>query len=35
MRLLLHELKGELRLKLFADSVESLARHSRFYVGRT
>ena len=25
--------KGELRLKLFSDSVESLARHSRFYVG--
>ena len=28
-----HGVKGELRLKLFADSVESLARHSRFYVG--
>jgi 16S rRNA processing protein RimM len=25
--------KGELRLKLFADSVESLARHSKVYVG--
>jgi 16S rRNA processing protein RimM len=25
--------KGELRLKLFADSVESLARHPRVYVG--
>ena len=28
-----HGIKGEVRLKLFADSVESLARHSRFYVG--
>ena len=28
-----HGVKGELRLKLFADSVESLARHSHFYVG--
>jgi 16S rRNA processing protein RimM len=28
-----HGVKGELRLKLFADTVESLARHSRFYVG--
>jgi 16S rRNA processing protein RimM len=28
-----HGVKGELRLKLFADSVESLARHSRVYVG--
>ena len=28
-----HGVKGELRLKLFADSVESLARHSRLYVG--
>ena len=28
-----HGVKGELRLKLFADSVDSLARHSRFYVG--
>lgn len=28
-----HGVKGELRLKLFADSVESLARHSRFLVG--
>jgi 16S rRNA processing protein RimM len=28
-----HGVKGELRLKLFADSVESLARHSRVFVG--
>jgi 16S rRNA processing protein RimM len=28
-----HGIKGELRLKLFADSVESLARHSYLYVG--
>lgn len=28
-----HGVKGELRLKLFSDSVESLARHSRFFVG--
>ena len=28
-----HGVKGELRLKLFSDSVESLARHSRFYLG--
>lgn len=28
-----HGVKGELRLKLFADSVESLARHQRFHVG--
>ena len=28
-----HGLKGELRLKLFADSTESLARHSHLYVG--
>ena len=28
-----HGVKGEVRLKLFADSVESLARHSRVYVG--
>jgi len=28
-----HGVKGELRLKLFADSVESLARQSRLYVG--
>jgi 16S rRNA processing protein RimM len=28
-----HGVKGELRLKLFADSVESLARHPRVYVG--
>ena len=28
-----HGVKGELRLKLFADSVDSLARHKRFHVG--
>src|SRR5262245_65819732 len=28
-----HGVKGELRFKLFSDSVESLARHSRFWVG--
>ena len=28
-----HGVKGELRLKLFADSVESLARHSKVHVG--
>ena len=28
-----HGVKGELRLKLFSDSVDSLARHSHFYVG--
>ena len=28
-----HGVKGELRLKLFADSVDSLARHSHLYVG--
>ena len=28
-----HGVKGELRLKLFADSVDSLARHSHFQVG--
>ena len=28
-----HGVKGELRLKLFADSVESLACHSRLHVG--
>jgi 16S rRNA processing protein RimM len=28
-----HGLKGELRLKLFSDSIESLARHSHLYVG--
>ena len=28
-----HGVKGELRLKLFSDSAESLARHSRLYVG--
>ena len=28
-----HGIKGEVRLKLFSDSVESLARHSTLYVG--
>ena len=28
-----HGVKGELRLKLFADSVESLSRHEELYVG--
>lgn len=28
-----HGVKGELRLKLFSDSVESLARHETLYVG--
>ena len=28
-----HGIKGEVRLKLFADSVESLAHHSRVFVG--
>ncbi|HET9334836.1 MAG TPA: ribosome maturation factor RimM [Sphingomicrobium sp.] len=28
-----HGVKGELRLKLFADSVDSLARHSHLFVG--
>jgi len=28
-----HGIKGELRLKLFADSVESLSRHQRLHVG--
>ena len=28
-----HGIKGELRLKLFSDSVESLARQARLYVG--
>jgi len=28
-----HGIKGELRLKLFADSAESLARHTHLYVG--
>jgi 16S rRNA processing protein RimM len=28
-----HGVKGELRLKLFSDDVESLARHSRLHVG--
>jgi 16S rRNA processing protein RimM len=28
-----HGVKGELRLKLFSDSVESLSRHPKLYVG--
>ena len=28
-----HGVKGELRLKLFSDSIESLARHENLYVG--
>ena len=28
-----HGIKGEVRLKLFADSIASLARHPRLYVG--
>src|SRR5690349_7220504 len=28
-----HGVKGELRLKLFSDSAESLSRHDRLYVG--
>jgi 16S rRNA processing protein RimM len=28
-----HGVKGEVRLKLFSDSVESLSRHERLYVG--
>lgn len=28
-----HGVKGELRLKLFSDSVDSLSRHDRLYVG--
>ncbi len=28
-----HGVKGELRLKLFSDSIESLARHARVHVG--
>ena len=28
-----HGVKGELRLKLFAESAESLARHQRLYIG--
>ncbi len=28
-----HGIKGELRLKLFSDSAESLSRHERLYVG--
>jgi 16S rRNA processing protein RimM len=30
-----HGVKGELRLKLFAEGVESLSRHDRLYVGGT
>jgi 16S rRNA processing protein RimM len=30
-----HGIKGEVRLKLFSDSVESLSRHSKLYVGET
>ena len=30
-----HGVKGEVRLKLFSDSVESLARHKKLYVGGT
>ncbi len=30
-----HGIKGEVRLKLFSESAESLARHSRLYVGGT
>ena len=30
-----HGIKGEVRLKLFSDSVESLSRHSKLYVGDT
>ena len=28
-----HGVKGELRLKLFSDSIESLSRHERLYLG--
>ena len=28
-----HGIKGEVRLKLFSDSVESLSRHEKLYVG--
>jgi 16S rRNA processing protein RimM len=28
-----HGVKGEVRLKLFSDSVESLSRHERLYIG--
>jgi 16S rRNA processing protein RimM len=28
-----HGVKGELRLKLFSDSVESLSRHQKLYIG--
>ena len=28
-----HGVKGELRLKLFSDSAESLSRHQKLYVG--
>ena len=30
-----HGIKGEVRLKLFSDSVESLSHHDRWYVGGT
>ena len=30
-----HGIKGEVRLKLFSDSVESLSRHKKIYVGGT
>lgn len=30
-----HGIKGEVRLKLFSDSAESLAQHSRLFVGGT
>ena len=30
-----HGIKGEVRLKLFSESAESFARHSRLYVGGT
>ena len=30
-----HGIKGELRLKLFSDSAESLSRHANLYVGGT
>ena len=28
-----HGIKGELRLKLFSDTIESLSRHAALYVG--
>ncbi len=30
-----HGVKGELRLKLFSEGIESLARHERLFVGGT